>query len=142
MRAPVTLKDGEGPYDKTEGVARNRWGDYSGAAVDPSDDLSLWTVQEYARIPFGRGDGPGRWGTWRGRVGGGPPLPPPRCHVPGVVGKPLAKAWRRVVAGHCRVGSVRRAKSAKKLRGRVVRQRPLAGMWRPSDWRVDLTIGR
>ena len=27
------------------------------AQVDPSDDLSLWTVQVFARIPTGRGDG-------------------------------------------------------------------------------------
>ena len=52
MREPVTLKDGEGPYYKTRG-GLNRWGDYSGAQVDPSDDLSLWTVQEYPRIPVG-----------------------------------------------------------------------------------------
>jgi hypothetical protein len=142
LRAPVTLKDGEGPYDKTEGGARNRWGDYSGTAVDPSDDLSLWTVQEYARIPLSRGADPGRWGTWWGRVGGGPPLPPPRCHVPRVVGKTLAKAWRQVVAAHCRVGGVHRIKSARGRRGRIVRQRPAPGKWRPSDWPVALTVGR
>ena len=38
---------------KTRG-GRNRWGDYSSAQVDPSDDLSLWTLQEYARVPVGR----------------------------------------------------------------------------------------
>jgi hypothetical protein len=125
---------------KTEGSARNRWGDYSGAAVDPSDDLSLWTVQEYARIPIGRGDDSGRWGTWWGRVGGGPPLAPPHCVVPSVVGKPLTKAWRRIVAAHCGVGNLRRVKSAKKLRGRVLRQRP--GKRLPSDSRVNLAVGR
>jgi hypothetical protein len=142
IRAPVTLKDGEGPYVKTEGSARNRWGDYSGAAVDPSDDLSLWTVQEYARIPIGRGDDSGRWGTWWGRVGGGPSLAPPVCVVPRVVGQPLTKAWRRIVAAHCRVGNVRRVKSAKKRRGRVLRQRPAAGKRLASDSRVDLAVGR
>jgi hypothetical protein len=77
LRAPVTLKDGEGPYVKTEGGARNRWGDYSATTVDPVDDVSLWTIQEYARLPVGRSDDAGRWGTWWGRVGGGPALPPP-----------------------------------------------------------------
>jgi PASTA domain len=144
LRAPVILKDGEGPYDKTEGGARNRWGDYSGAQVDPSDDLSLWTVQEYARVPasLGQGDDYGRWGTWWGRVGGGPPLAPPRCVVPKVVGKPLAKAWQRVAAAHCRLGTVKRVKAAKPRRGRVVRQRPRAGKRLPSDARVNLTVGR
>jgi hypothetical protein len=141
MRAPVTLKDGEGPYNKTRG-GLNRWGDYSGTQVDPSDDLSLWTVQEYARIPSGRGDGSGRWGTWWGRVGGGPPLAPPRCVVPRVAGKPLAKAWRRVVASHCRPGNVRRVRSTKKRKGRVLRQSPSAGKQLPSDSKVNLTVGR
>ncbi len=140
MRAPVTLKDGEGPYSKTRG-GLNRWGDYSGAQVDPSDDLALWTVQEYARIPTGRGDGSGRWGAWWGRVGGGPPLPAPQCRVPRVVGAVLAKAWRRVAAAHCRLWKVRRVKAPKK-RGRVVRQSPGAGQVRRSDARISLTVGR
>ncbi len=143
MRAPVTLKDGEGPYVKLrDSGGRNRWGDYSGTQVDPSDDLTLWTVQEYARIPSGRGDQSGRWGTWWGRVGGGPPLVPPQCIVPRVVGKPLVNAWRRIVAAHCRVGSVRRIESAKKRRGRVLRQRPVAGKRLPSDAGISLTVGR
>jgi hypothetical protein len=35
------------------------WGDYSATTLDPSDDWSFWTVQEYA-FPF---QGFGRWGT-------------------------------------------------------------------------------
>jgi hypothetical protein len=140
LRAPVTLKDGEGPYNKTRG-GLNRWGDYSGAQVDPSDDLALWTVQEYARIPSGQRDGSGRWGTWWGRVGGGPPLEPPRCIVPRVVGRSLAKAWRRVVEAHCRLGSVRRLKS-KRQRGRVLGQNPSARRVLPSDSRVNLSVAR
>jgi PASTA domain-containing protein len=141
LRAPVTLKDGEGPYAEFLGSALNRWGDYSGTQVDPSDDLSLWTVQEYARIPSGRGDNSGRWGTWWGRIGGGPPLTPPHCVVPKLVGKPLGKAWRRIVAAHCRIGKVRQVLSAKKRRGRVVRQKPAPGQRLASDSRVDLAIG-
>jgi PASTA domain len=141
IRSPVTLKDGEGPYANTRGGALNRWGDYSGTQVDPSDDLSLWTVQEYARIPVGHGDNSGRWGTWWGRIGGGPPLTPPQCVVPRLVGKPLGKAWRRIVAAHCRIGQVRQVRSAKKRRGRVVRQKPAAGRRLPSDARVNLAVG-
>jgi len=141
IRAPVTLKDGEGPYSKTRG-GLNRWGDYSGSQIDPSDDLSLWTVQEYARIPTGSGDGSGRWGTWWGRVGGGPPLPTPQCRVPKVVGNTLAKAWRRVAASHCRVWKVRTAKAQEPQRGRVVRQSPGHGQIRRSDARISLTVGR
>jgi hypothetical protein len=141
IRRPVTLKDGEGPYSKTRG-GLNRWGDYSGTQVDPSDDVSLWTMQEYARIPTGRKDGSGRWGTWWGRVGGGPPLPTPHCRVPKVVGNPLAKAWRRVAAAHCRLSTVRRVNSSKNRRGRVVRQSPEPGQIRRNDAGVTLTVGR
>ena len=100
MREPVTLKDGEGPYNKTRG-GLNRWGDYSGAYVDPSDDSSLWTVQEYPRIPTGpaRRDGSGRWGAWWGRDRRWPAVGAAQCAVPKLVGKPLGKAWRRVVCG-------------------------------------------
>ena len=68
MRAPVVLKSGQGTYVKTFGGARNRWGDYSASQVDPLDDRSLWTIQEYAGRPAGAGDGSGRWATWWGRV--------------------------------------------------------------------------
>jgi hypothetical protein len=142
IRAPVTLKDGQGPYVKTFGGARNRWGDYSGTQVDPSDDISLWTVQEYARSPAGRGGDSGRWGTWWGRVGGGPPLMPPRCVVPKVTGKTLAKARRLVAARHCRVGSVRHVKSTRNRKGRVVRQSPAPSRRLAADARVNLWLGK
>jgi hypothetical protein len=141
IRAPVTLKNGEGPYNKLRGGA-NRWGDYSGTQVDPSDDVSLWTIQEYARIPTGRGNASGRWGTWWGRVGGGPPLAPQECLVPRVVGRTLAAAWKRIAAANCRLGKVRRVKSTNWQRGRVLRQRPPAKTLRPSDTRVRVTVGR
>jgi PASTA domain len=141
MRAPATLKNGEGPYNKTRG-GLNRWGDYSGTYIDPSDDFSLWTIQEYARIPTGRRDGSGRWGAWWGRVGGGPPLAPPQCLVPRVIGDTLATAWKRIARANCRLGNVRRVKSTKERRGRVLRQIPGAGTLRPSDARVRLTVGR
>ena len=143
MREPVTLKDGEGPYNKTRG-GLNRWGDYSGSYVDPADDLSLWSLQEYARIPTGpaKRDGSGHWGTWWGRVGGGPPLTPPQCVVPKVVGKPLGTAWRRLADAHCRLGKLRRVRTAKRLKGRVVHQSAPAGQQRRSDARVNLVLGR
>lgn len=68
MRAPVVLKAGQGNYYKTFGGSRNRWGDYSATQVDPLDDRSLWTIQEFAGRPVGAGFDSGRWGTWWGRV--------------------------------------------------------------------------
>ncbi len=59
------LKSGEASYFKTFGGAENRWGDYSSTVVDPLDDLSMWTLQEYAALPSGGQD---RFGTWWGEI--------------------------------------------------------------------------
>ena len=66
MQPVELIKEGLGPYYKTFGAGRNRWGDYSATTVDPDDDRTFWTLQEYAEQPFGTGtiDGNGRWGTW------------------------------------------------------------------------------
>jgi hypothetical protein len=66
MQPVELIKEGLGPYYKTFGAGRNRWGDYSATTVDPEDDRTFWTIQEYAEQPIGSGtlDGQGRWGTW------------------------------------------------------------------------------
>jgi hypothetical protein len=67
MRSDTVLKAGEASYYKTFGGPDNRWGDYSNTVVDPSNDMDIWTIQEYASSPnFGNGDN--RWGTWWGRI--------------------------------------------------------------------------
>lgn len=77
LRAEAVLKAGEGPYWKTFSGASNRWGDYSATMVDPLDDESFWTIQEYAATPVSGGlsNGNGRWGTWWGHVQAGCPGP-------------------------------------------------------------------
>ena len=60
LRDSYQYKDGLAPYWKTFGGSRNRWGDYSGTIVDPSDDLDFWTLQEYAELPSSQD----HWGTW------------------------------------------------------------------------------
>ena len=65
LKPSALVKAGEANYVKTFGCSRNRWGDYSGIAVDPADQ-SIWMFAEYAESPpgfFG-----GTWGTWFGRV--------------------------------------------------------------------------
>src|SRR5262249_42924243 len=59
LRDPVIYKVGEDYYHKDFGSvpSRNRWGDYSKAQVDPADDLTLWAVQEYAKLRVGTDDG-------------------------------------------------------------------------------------
>ncbi len=63
LQPDVVLKAGEATYNKTFGGPSNRWGDYSNTQVDPLDDKTLWTIQEYAASPANF------WGTWWGRIG-------------------------------------------------------------------------
>ena len=57
------VKAEEANYVKTFGGTRNRWGDYTGIAVDPSDPTTVWMFAEYAESPKDV------WGTWFGKVG-------------------------------------------------------------------------
>src|SRR5436190_5078508 len=236
MRDPVVLKTGEGNYFKTydNATSRNRWGDYSATQVDPSDDTSFWTTQEYSKPPPAPSSGDctsttevacGTWAIWWGKVlGGAAPPPsdtltvskagtgsglvtgngincgvtcsasftsgtvvslseshnalnttfggwsgacsgtgacsitmngakavtaifnqkatPPRCLVPKVVGKKLAAAKTKIRAAHCKVGKIIKAKSSKKKKGRVIRQKPAAGKHLANGSKVNLTVGR
>jgi hypothetical protein len=89
--AVALLKAGEAPYYKTAqtfgnigGSTDNRWGDFSATVVDPADDTSFWTLQEYAMSHDTFTDinnnvvDRSRWGTWWGKfTPGNPPAPPP-----------------------------------------------------------------
>jgi len=61
LEADTVFKASEAPYFKDFGTGDNRWGDYSNVAVDPINDIDLWTIQEYA----GTGN---TWGTWWGTI--------------------------------------------------------------------------
>ena len=39
---------GSAGYERIDSNGRNRWGDYSHTVVDPSDDTTFWTFQEFA----------------------------------------------------------------------------------------------
>jgi len=65
MSQVSTLKQGESSYSKTFGGSDVRWGDYSATVVDPSDDNSFWTLQEYAASEV---NGTDMWGTWWGKI--------------------------------------------------------------------------
>ncbi|NOT02060.1 MAG: hypothetical protein HOP29_15720 [Phycisphaerales bacterium] len=62
------LKAGEDTYFKDFGSGANRWGDYSATCIDPVDDRTIWTLQEYAATSVGVGPNADRWGTWWGRI--------------------------------------------------------------------------
>ena len=70
----VQLKAGEATYFKVFSGTENRWGDFSATSVDPTNDTSFWTLQEYAALPV---SGISQWGTWWGKFTPGNPPPPP-----------------------------------------------------------------
>ncbi len=59
-----TLAAGLDYYVRTSGGSRNRWGDYSGLALDPTDEATFWVYNQYAMqrgTMIGGEDG--RWAT-------------------------------------------------------------------------------
>src|SRR5207244_120788 len=61
------IQSGKAAYQLLDANGSNRWGDYSFTTLDPSDDFSMWTIQEYAEAllpPPGDGSGNrSNWGT-------------------------------------------------------------------------------
>lgn len=55
------LQTGKGNYVVTFSGTRNRWGDYTGIYLDPSDENNIWMHTEYVEAT-------NRWGTWIGKV--------------------------------------------------------------------------
>ncbi len=53
------LEPGAGSYVVTFGSGRNRWGDYMGISLDPTDSLSMWMLTEHVYKP----------NVWGNRVG-------------------------------------------------------------------------
>jgi hypothetical protein len=71
IRDVVVTHAGEDYYHKTFSTTtgRNRWGDFSTVQVDPSDDMTLWALQEFGKTRPGTDDGntgsnSSRWSTW------------------------------------------------------------------------------
>ncbi|RJQ59597.1 MAG: T9SS C-terminal target domain-containing protein [Stygiobacter sp.] len=54
------LKEGEAAYYNLV-IDRNRWGDYSGICLDPSDNRKVWVYGEYAKTST-------TWSTWVGMI--------------------------------------------------------------------------
>jgi RTX calcium-binding nonapeptide repeat (4 copies)/HYR domain len=87
LRDDLVFKEGEATNSEEFPAGRFRWGDYSGTQVDPSNDLDLWTIQEYAESPADN------WGTWWARIGNRAPVAKCRNVV-----KPADAACRASVA--------------------------------------------
>ena len=58
----LTATAGLDNYQRLDGFGRNRWGDYSGLAMDP-DGRRFWMYNEYAGISFAAGSNGGNWLT-------------------------------------------------------------------------------
>jgi hypothetical protein len=69
LRGDIVYRAGDGPYFKDFGTGDNRWGDYGSTVVDPVDDFTMWTVNEFAAPA-------GAWGTWWAK------LTPARNRIP------------------------------------------------------------
>ncbi|KAL3802272.1 hypothetical protein ACHAW5_011057 [Stephanodiscus triporus] len=64
------IKEGEGYYLRTFGGPRNRWGDYLGISVDPSNEKFFWAFSQYAKAPNASLAEGGLWGTVWARTSG------------------------------------------------------------------------
>jgi len=95
MRDARVYKPGEGHFYLPIAPGVSRWGDYSRTVVDPSDDTTLWTIQEYARPQVGTGAGSGRWGTWWAAVNPRAPQAPgaPRTLTASATGSSVLLNW-------------------------------------------------
>jgi beta-lactam-binding protein with PASTA domain len=60
--------------------------------------------------------------------------------VPRVIGLALGKAKAKIRKAHCRVGTIRRARSNRV--GRVIGQSPRPGVKKPQGFKVKLVVGR
>lgn len=62
IRPVHVYRHGQASYYKTFTGTKNRWGDYSGTALDPVNQLDFWTIQEASGSPANR------WDTWWAHV--------------------------------------------------------------------------
>jgi hypothetical protein len=73
IQAPTTIVAAGGTYNLQSGT--QRWGDYSFTSVDPNDDQTLWTVQEYCNTS-------NSWAVRMTKLLAPPPCAPATCDPP------------------------------------------------------------
>jgi hypothetical protein len=88
LHASSVLQAGWADYAQVDGLGANRWGDYSGAAIDPADRQTFWLMGEYAEAR-------NVWGTW-GRSARITPFP----------GARVVPSLPRLDFGYVRIGEV------------------------------------
>jgi hypothetical protein len=73
---------------------------------------------------------------------GCPVIPSPKCKVPNLRHRRLAVAKGAIRNARCAVGNVRRKKSSRRNRGRVIGQSPAAGQQFAAGKKVNLVLGK
>jgi Calx-beta domain/Fibronectin type III domain len=76
LQGSASLKAGTAAITTESGETKSRWGDYQGAAIDPSDGTKVWIYGEYA-VDLAGITNDFDWGTWIGQVQFSGSTPPP-----------------------------------------------------------------
>ncbi len=69
FQAPVVIATGAGEYDDFSGTDPERWGDYSGTALDPDDDETFWVSNEVCETAATAAGDDADWGARIARMG-------------------------------------------------------------------------
>lgn len=81
LQSPLLITASPAPYnpssDSGNQQGRRRWGDYSFTSVDPCDDMTLWTVQQFA-------DAANSYGLRVAKIPAPPPAVPASVNPPSV----------------------------------------------------------
>lgn len=80
IQASSLLQAGQATYLRLDNDNKNRWGEYSGASLDPFDQKTVWVIGEYARTS-------NQWGTWISEVNYKPMTTITAQNVSGVIGQ-------------------------------------------------------
>ncbi|HCV43252.1 MAG TPA: hypothetical protein DGH68_07185 [Bacteroidetes bacterium] len=77
-QTPQVYVNGVGSYNAFDlGTSRaQRWGDYSQTMVDPSDDMTVWTAQEFTAVANTAGSSNAQWGIQVAQLKAPPPATP------------------------------------------------------------------
>jgi hypothetical protein len=59
LQTSRVVRAGTANYTGLDGSGRNRWGDYAGIGIDPTDGRTAWFYSMFAA-------GASAWGTWNG----------------------------------------------------------------------------
>ncbi|GJM09336.1 MAG: hypothetical protein DHS20C11_16120 [Lysobacteraceae bacterium] len=74
LQPPEVIASGAGEYDDFSGDDPERWGDYSGMALDPDDDETFWVSNEVVETAASGAGDDADWGTRIAQLGAVTPV--------------------------------------------------------------------